>query len=74
MKSNRGIPIVDFAQAQSSPEQLARELLTACIDWGKPLTLLVILQPSCHVAVLICFVIVHRVFLHQEPPNPAKGH
>ncbi|KAJ9609785.1 hypothetical protein H2200_006113 [Cladophialophora chaetospira] len=28
------IPIIDFAKASSSPEQLAGELLTACTDWG----------------------------------------
>jgi isopenicillin N synthase-like dioxygenase len=28
------IPIIDFARAASSPEQLAGELLAACTDWG----------------------------------------
>jgi hypothetical protein len=29
------IPIIDFARAASSPEQLAGELLAACTDWGR---------------------------------------
>ncbi|KIX93522.1 uncharacterized protein Z520_10700 [Fonsecaea multimorphosa CBS 102226] len=28
------IPIIDFTQASSSPDQVARELLRACTDWG----------------------------------------